>query len=762
MIKDNPTPEDDSPDLIGFFSYAHRDNNADDDALAVLCSKLSRAVEASIGGKFRLFFDRDDLEWGVFWDERLTAGVRKAAILIPVISPSYLASDWCAKELRIFEAREQEFRGGLVLPILWRDVTSLHSSVQRERLNALRNRQWVNLTDLRLDGLDTPEARRQLDKMAKRIADLILDLRTPTEIGENAAPVLLNSAVGSGSADAPVSEPTTANAADSRETDAKKISSARRREALALTIGLIFSVPQLVGLLDPDVKGLSALLAILVFACGGACFVSWWVSRRPAREAKIVLCGGSAIAVLGVILLANGTLSIDASPRETPDAVSVSTASSTVKDLRPPDATLTPDSVGMNEAEGPEVAVSNPSTTEPSLATGGDDGPSSTANTTSVPVESRSESTVGPFIAQAVIGGPLLDTMVLESETKILPVLRTGGVPADVSTVVLAVNVRDAAVDGFVTVYPCEVPRPRTANLNYERGRTYSRIVFAEVKPTGGFVCVFLSASAHLTVTINGYFPSEASFVMSQARLMDTRDILTVDGQFQGDALPAVGSETQLVVAGRGSTPPDVTVVALTIAVVNPVSDGYVAAYACGSERSPAESNLNFSADRPFADVAAIVAVGHGGSVCLFTSGIGDLVVDINGYFRSNSSFIPLENPRLMDTRLGALTVDGISAALDIRQPGIETTLTVRERGGIPYDVSTVVLTVTVTDAEDDGSLSIYPCGSVSPSWTFGYSSGDSIANFLYVPVNAEGAVCLRASSETQVAVNASGYFVQP
>ncbi len=98
-----------------------------------------------------------------------------------------------------------------------------------------------------------------------------------------------------------------------------------------------------------------------------------------------------------------------------------------------------------------------------------------------------------------------------------------GGVPADASAVTLNVTSTGSPGGGFVTVYPCGMPRPDTSNLNFAAGQTVANAVTSRVG-VGGAVCIYNQSATHLIVDVNGYFASSANFgALDPARLLDTR-----------------------------------------------------------------------------------------------------------------------------------------------------------------------------------------------------------------------------------------------
>jgi hypothetical protein len=85
-------------------------------------------------------------------------------------------------------------------------------------------------------------------------------------------------------------------------------------------------------------------------------------------------------------------------------------------------------------------------------------------------------------------------------------VINRAGVPVGTSAVVLNVTATEAAIPGFITVFPCGTDQPTASNLNYVAGSTIPNLVIAQVGLTGK-VCIFNSAPTHVVADLAGYFP---------------------------------------------------------------------------------------------------------------------------------------------------------------------------------------------------------------------------------------------------------------
>ncbi|HEY5423772.1 MAG TPA: hypothetical protein VIK05_09895, partial [Ilumatobacteraceae bacterium] len=83
--------------------------------------------------------------------------------------------------------------------------------------------------------------------------------------------------------------------------------------------------------------------------------------------------------------------------------------------------------------------------------------------------------------------------------------------PSWARSVVLNVTVTGAVGNGFLTVYPCDEPRPTSSNLNYQAGTTRAVAVVAKIGGNGA-VCIYTQTAAHVVVDLTGLYPTGAAF----------------------------------------------------------------------------------------------------------------------------------------------------------------------------------------------------------------------------------------------------------
>ena len=203
-------------------------------------------------------------------------------------------------------------------------------------------------------------------------------------------------------------------------------------------------------------------------------------------------------------------------------------------------------------------------------------------------------------------------------------------VPTDAAAVVLNVTGTEAMATGYVTVWPCGQPQPTVSNLNLVAGGTTPNLVIVKLGASGK-VCLFTQSGAHLLADVQGYFPAASpSFVSVQPeRLLETRPVpLGYVG-----AKPSAGQTVELQVTGAGATvvPTSAVTVVLNVTGTEATATGFVTVWPCGQPK-PTASNVNLAAGGTSPNLA-IVAVGSGGKVCLFTQSGTHLLADVQGYF---------------------------------------------------------------------------------------------------------------------------------
>ena len=115
---------------------------------------------------------------------------------------------------------------------------------------------------------------------------------------------------------------------------------------------------------------------------------------------------------------------------------------------------------------------------------------------------------------------------------------------------------------------------------------------------------------------------------------------------------------------------------------------------------------------------------------------------------------------RLLDTRAGGTTDDGIGQGAGLQGAGATVEVQVTGRAGVPAGAQAAVLNVTVTDARDAGFVTVWPCGSNRPNASsLNFVAGSTVPNGVIAKIGTGGKVCLYVSNPTHLLVDVAGYF---
>lgn len=166
--------------LVAFVSYTRFDDDYDNHAITHLAQRLKITLRAFTGKRdLEVFFDRESIEWGDAWRDRIAEGLTDSMILIPILTPNYLSSKECGNELKEFLPEPK--RKFWLLPVYYIECLELEDPDLDTRddqvLEALRRYQREDWRELRIVGHTSVKVRKNIEKMAKRIRDLLQEMR---------------------------------------------------------------------------------------------------------------------------------------------------------------------------------------------------------------------------------------------------------------------------------------------------------------------------------------------------------------------------------------------------------------------------------------------------------------------------------------------------------------------------------------------------------------------------------------------------------
>jgi hypothetical protein len=163
--------------LRGFFSYSLSDDRASGRQLSAIREFLSIEVGTLLGVPFELFQDIEHGAIGRPWAQELFLTLQDADLLIPVVSPAFLTSDWCRREYSTFlEARRKRGEVPYVYPIYFVADDEIDSIAPTDEIaRTIKSFQYVDVREFRVPprghGLDDikPELAHRLQRLAQAI-----------------------------------------------------------------------------------------------------------------------------------------------------------------------------------------------------------------------------------------------------------------------------------------------------------------------------------------------------------------------------------------------------------------------------------------------------------------------------------------------------------------------------------------------------------------------------------------------------------------
>jgi hypothetical protein len=343
-------------------------------------------------------------------------------------------------------------------------------------------------------------------------------------------------------------------------------------------------------------------------------------------------------------------------------------------------------------------------------------------------------------------------------------VLGRGGVPSSgVGSVVLNVTAIAPTAPGYVTVYPAGSTRPTASSLNVVRS-TVANTVIAKVGSVGEVSIFNANGSTHLAVDVVGWFPADCTFnAMVPSRLIDTRaGGVTIDGAGSGQGSLAPGSSLRVQVVGRGGVPASgAGSVAVNVTAIAPTATGFLTVHPSDESR-PNASSVNISAGVTRANLV-IAKLGADGTITVYNqNGATHVAVDVIGWFPAHGVYKGFNPTRLVDSRVGGTTVDGLDAGGGSLGAGSQVDVTVTGRAGVPATgVGAVVLNVVAVAPTAAGFVTVFPTGETRPnSSSVNVAPGSSSANLVIAKVGSNGKVTVyNANGETHLVVDIVGWL---
>jgi M6 family metalloprotease-like protein len=335
-----------------------------------------------------------------------------------------------------------------------------------------------------------------------------------------------------------------------------------------------------------------------------------------------------------------------------------------------------------------------------------------------------------------------------------LRVLGVGGIPAQgVSAVVLNLWAAAPSTSSSLTVYPTNLAKPGTQNLQLVKNRTSSNLVTVAPGPDGKVRIANAAGTVHLMADVVGYYGSPYGGLLYSP--VSGQGVYPPSGPCVFFCTLPANSDTEVGIQGYGALPPSgVTAVALQVTSQFSPQDGKLFIYPKGAPQ-PAHNDIAY----PGGDIhtwLVIVKTGNGGNIMVRNTGAGSAYLNFRvvGWYGAGAeyTFRTVKPARLVP----ASTSIAASATKSIVVGGVT---------GIPAgDAKAVLVNVSLIHPTNTGFLNVSASGSGSDVNTYDTSFYNKVdANAVISGIGAANKVDFSDQySATHFAVDVLGWFGAP
>lgn len=160
-----------------FLSYSHADDEFLDGAISWLRQELQRASKAVTGREFKIFQDCDGIAFGEDWQQRLDKALESTVVMLPILTPSFFASEACCSEVSKFlDYEKRKGRNDLILPIYLIDANISDKSSNDESAQIARvlmKRQHRDWRRIAFDLKGSQDIKLRIARLAREIDEAI-------------------------------------------------------------------------------------------------------------------------------------------------------------------------------------------------------------------------------------------------------------------------------------------------------------------------------------------------------------------------------------------------------------------------------------------------------------------------------------------------------------------------------------------------------------------------------------------------------------
>lgn len=166
---------------IGFWSYARQDDVLANGDLTQLRTQVRTALQRQFGRTpIEIFQDTSAIPHGAKWEQEIRHSLFNSTFFIPILTPNFMQSEWCCKEVTLFLERQQQLfdtypdlpRESRIFPVLYVDIERV-DTVDPSVLTLLKSLQSFDFRELQYE-TSPPVVRKAIAGFATSIRDMLL------------------------------------------------------------------------------------------------------------------------------------------------------------------------------------------------------------------------------------------------------------------------------------------------------------------------------------------------------------------------------------------------------------------------------------------------------------------------------------------------------------------------------------------------------------------------------------------------------------
>jgi hypothetical protein len=166
---------------VGFWSYSRLDDELSGGKLSAIRRLLQAELQQQYGkDRIQIFQDAAAISHGAEWEQEIGASLSRSTFFIPIITPGFIQSEWCCREVAMFLQRERELFAyypelrsrSRIFPVLWIDFESVDPH-DPSIVEALKTRQWFDYSGMRFRSLEDEQVQQAVAQFATSIRTLL-------------------------------------------------------------------------------------------------------------------------------------------------------------------------------------------------------------------------------------------------------------------------------------------------------------------------------------------------------------------------------------------------------------------------------------------------------------------------------------------------------------------------------------------------------------------------------------------------------------